>query len=238
MICRSAQDESDRQMHVLIVEDSKKMARLLKKGLEERNHSVTLAFDGCTGFEAAISSDFSAVILDLMLPRMDGFEFLRRLRQDDNKMPILVLSARDATTDIVRALDLGADDYLTKPFSFAELLARLRVLGHYSSVSRPIRLTVADIVLDPSTCHVTRSGQEIYLSRTEYRLLECLMRRPGQLVPRNIIIESVWNYEQDVEENTLDALVFMLRSKIDKGFESKLIHTIRGIGHSIREAKS
>jgi DNA-binding response OmpR family regulator len=113
-------------MHVLIVEDNKKMARLLKKGLEERNHSVTLAFDGCTGFEAAIFSDFAALILDLMLPRMDGFEFLRRLRQDDNKIPILVLSARDATTDIVRALDLGADDYLTKPFSFVELLARLR----------------------------------------------------------------------------------------------------------------
>jgi DNA-binding response OmpR family regulator len=117
-------------MHVLIVEDNKKMAGLLKKGLEERSHSVTLAFDVCTGFEAATSSDFAAVILDLMLPRMDGFEFLRRLRRDDDQMPILVLSARDATTDIVSALDLGADDYLTKPFSFAELLARLRVLGH------------------------------------------------------------------------------------------------------------
>jgi DNA-binding response OmpR family regulator len=225
-------------MHVLIVEDNKKMAGLLKKGLEERSHSVTLAFDGCTGFEAATSSDFAAVILDLMLPRMDGFEFLRRLRHDDDQMPILVLSARDATTDIVRALDLGADDYLTKPFSFAELLARLRVLGHYASVPRPILLRVADIVLDPSTCHVTRSGQEIHLSRTEYRLLECLMRRPGELVPRNIIVDSVWNCEQDVEENTLDALVFTLRSKVDKGFDSKLIHTIRGIGHSIREAKS
>ena len=225
-------------MHVLIVEDNKKMAGLLKKGLEERNHSVILAFDGSAGFEAATSSDFAAVILDLMLPRMDGFEFLRRLRHDDDHLPILVLSARDATTDIVRALDLGADDYLTKPFSFAELLARLRVLGNYGLVPRPILLRVADIVLDPSTCQVTRSGQEIHLSRTEYRLLECLMRRPGQLVPRNIIVESVWNCEQDVEENTLDALVFTLRSKIDKGFDSKLIHTIRGIGHSIREAKS
>lgn len=225
-------------MHVLIVEDNKKMAGLLKKGLEERNHSVALAFDGCTGFEAVTSFDFSAVILDLMLPRMDGFEFLKRLRKNDDQMPILVLSARDATTDIVKALDLGADDYLTKPFSFAELVARLRVLGHYGSVPRPILLKVADVVLDPSTCQVTRSGQEIHLSRTEYRLLECLMRRPGELVPRNVIVESIWNCEQDVEENTLDALVFTLRSKIDKGFDSRLIHTIRGIGHSIREAKS
>ena len=225
-------------MHVLIVEDNKKMAGLLKKGLEERNHSVSLAFDGCTGFEAATCSDFAAVILDLMLPKMDGFEFLRRLRKTDEQMPILVLSARDATTDIVRALDLGADDYLTKPFSFAELLARLRVLGHYGSVPRPILLRFADIVFDPSICQVTRSGQEIHLSRTEYRLLECLMRRPGQIVPRNIIVDSVWNCEQDVEENTLDALVFTLRSKIDRGFDSKLIHTIRGIGHSIRETKS
>ena len=225
-------------MHVLVVEDNRKMSALLKKGLEERDHSATLAFDGCTGLESATSSEFGAITLDLMLPRMDGFEFLRRLRKNDDQTPILVLSARDATTDIVRALDLGADDYLTKPFSFAELLARLRVLGHYGSVRRPILLRVADIVLDPSTCHVTRSGQEIHLSRTEYRLLECLMRRPGELVPRNIIVESVWNYEQDVQENTLDALVFNLRSKIDKGFDSKLIHTIRGIGHSIREAKS
>lgn len=224
-------------MHVLIVEDNKKMAGLLKKGLEERNHSVSLAFDGCTGFEAAKSFDFAAVILDLMLPRMDGFEFLRRFRKSDEQMPILVLSARDATADIVRALDLGADDYLTKPFSFAELLARLRVLGHCGSVPRPMLLRVADIVLDPSTCQVNRSGQEIHLSRTEYRLLECLMRRPGQIVPRNIIVDSVWNCEQDVEENTLDALVFTLRSKVDRGFDSKLIQTIRGIGHSIREVK-
>ncbi len=222
-------------MHVLIVEDNRKMAGLLKKGLEERNHSVDLAFDGCTGLQAATSSDFAAVILDLMLPKMDGFEFLRRLRQGDDQMPILVLSARDATNDIVKALDLGADDYLTKPFSFAELLARLRVMGHCGSVPRPILLRFADVVLDPSTCQVTRGGEAIHLSRTEYRLLECLMRRPGQLVPRNVIVESVWSCEQDIEENTLDALVFTLRSKIDKGFDSKLIHTIRGIGHSIRE---
>jgi two-component system response regulator MprA len=224
-------------MHVLIVEDNKKMAGLLRKGLEERSHSVTLAFDGCAGFEAAASSDFAAVILDLMLPKMDGFELLRRLRKSDDQTPILILSARDATADIVRALDLGADDYLTKPFSFAELLARLRVLSQFGSVPRPTVLRVADIVLDPSTCQVTRAGQEIRLSRTEFRLLECLMRRRGQIVPRDIIVENVWDHEQDIEENTLDALVFTLRSKIDKNFDSKLIQTIRGIGHSIREAK-
>ena len=224
-------------MHVLIVEDNKKMAGLLRKGLEERSHSVTLAFDGSTGYEAAASSAFAAVILDLMLPKMDGFELLRRQRKSDDQTPILILSAKDATADIVRALDLGADDYLTKPFSFAELLARLRVLSQFGSVPRPTVLRVADIVLDPSTCLVTRAGQEIHLSKTEFRLLECLMRRRGQIVPRDIIVDNVWDYEQDIEENTLDALVFTLRSKIDKGFDAKLIQTVRGIGHSIREAK-
>ena len=222
-------------MRVLIVEDEKRMAELLKKGLEEENHSVTLAFDGRTGLDLATFSEFDAIVLDLMLPQIDGFEVARRLRRTNDHMPILVLSARDATTDIVKALDLGADDYLTKPFSFAELLARLRVLARRGSTPRPPLLKVADLVFDPATRRVNRGSREIHLSPTEYRLLECLMRRAGRVVPRNVIVDSVWNDEQDVEENTLDAFVRLLRGKVDKGFKPKLIQTIRGTGYSIRE---
>ena len=221
-------------MRVLVVEDNKKMGRLLKKGLEERNHFVSVALDGEAGLELATSLDFDSIVLDLMLPKMDGFEVLRQVRKTNERVTILVLSAKDATADIVKALDLGADDYLTKPFSFAELLARLRVLTQRGSHPRPIRLKVADLVLNPATCQVLRGGQEIHLSRTEYRLLECLMRRAGRIVPREVLVEGVWNREQDVEENTLDVFVAVLRNKIDRDFEVKLIHTIRGIGFVIR----
>ena len=220
-------------MHVLVVEDNKKMARLLKKGLEERNHSVSLALDGQTGLESATSSEFDSIVLDLMLPKIDGFEIVRQVRKSNDRVVILVLSAKDATTDIVRALDLGADDYLTKPFSFAELLARLRVLMQRGTHPRPTLLRVEDLVLNPATSQVLRGTHEIHLSRTEYRLLECLIRRAGRIVPRSVLVESVWS-EQDVEENTLDVFVSALRNKIDKGFDQQLIRTVRGIGYSVR----
>lgn len=221
-------------MRVLIVEDERKMAELLKEGLEEENHSVSIAFDGRAGLEFATSSEFDAIVLDLMLPGMDGFEVARRLRRRQNETPILVLTARDAIADIAKALDLGADDYLTKPFSFVELLARLRAVARRGS-SRPPLLKAADLVLDPAARRVTRGSSEIHLSPTEYRLLEILMRRAGRVVPRDTIVNGVWGLEQDVEENTLDAFVRLLRSKVDKGFEPKLIQTVRGIGYSVCE---
>lgn len=222
-------------MRVLIVEDERKMAELLKGGLEEENHSVSLAFDGRTGLEFAESSDFDAIVLDLMLPVLDGFEVARRLRRSHNHTPILVLTARDAITDIAKALDLGADDYLTKPFSFVELLARLRAIARRGSSPRSALMRVADLVLDPAARRVSRGSHEIHLTRTEFRLLEFLIRRAGRVVSRDAIVGAVWNFRQEIEENTLDAFVCLLRSKVDKGFEPKLIQTIRGVGYSVRE---
>ncbi len=222
-------------MHILIVEDEKKMAGLLKEGLEEENHSACLAFDGRTALELAASSEFDVIVLDLMIPMLDGFEVARRLRKSQNQTPILVLTARDAVTDIKKALDLGADDYLTKPFSFVELMARLRALARRGPSPRSPLLKVADLVLDPARHRIYRGDREIHLSPTEYRLLEFLMRRAGRVVSRNAIVGAVWSLEQDVEENTLDAFVSLLRSKVDKGFKTKLIQTIRGAGYSVRE---
>jgi two-component system response regulator MprA len=222
-------------MRVLIVEDEMEMAELLKGGLEEENHSVSIAFDGRSGLEFATSADFDAIVLDLMLPGLDGFEIVRRLRRRQNKTPILVLTARDAITDIAKALDMGADDYLTKPFSFIELLARLRALARRGTSVSPPSMKVADLVLDPAAHRVRRGNHEIRLSPTEYKLLELLMRRAGRVVTRNTIVNGVWGLEQEVEGNTLDVYVRMLRSKVDKDFNPKLIQTVRGFGYSVCE---
>lgn len=221
-------------MRVLIVEDEKKMAAVLKKGLEADNHRVTLAFDGRSGLELAASLEFEVVVLDLMLPVIDGFEVARRLRKNDKQTPILMLTARDAVPDIVKGLDLGADDYLTKPFSFEVFLARLRSVARRGSAPRPTVLRVDDLVLDPASHQVTRGEREIHLSPTEFRLLELLMRRSGRVVPRDAIVEAVWDFDHDVEENTLDTFIRLLRSKIDREHDHKLIQTVRGIGYTIR----
>ena len=210
------------------------MAELLKKGLEEENHRAALAFDGVEGLELARTYEFDAIVLDLMLPRVDGFEVARRLRYAGNETPILILTARDAVPDIVKGLDLGADDYLTKPFSFEEFLARLRTVARRGSAPRPTCLRVADLTLDPASRQALRGRREIRLSPTEYRLLELLMRRAGRVVARTAIVEAVWGLENDVKENTLDAFVRLLRSKVDKGFSPKLIQTVRGIGYCLR----
>jgi DNA-binding response OmpR family regulator len=222
-------------MHVLIVEDEKKMAELLKKGLEEENHSVSLAHDGRDALEMAQALDYDAIVLDLMLPGIDGFEVARRLRKGGNKTPILVLTARDTVPDVVKGLDIGADDYMTKPFSFEEFLARLRAVSRRASAPRPTLLQVGDLVLDPASHEVRRGGEEISLSRTEFRLLEFLMRRAGRVVPRNTIVHAVWDSNDDVEENTLDAFISLLRNKVDRDRKVKLIQTVRGTGYSIRD---
>jgi DNA-binding response OmpR family regulator len=222
-------------MRVLIVEDEKGMAELLKKGLEEENHSVTLAFDGREALEFAELYEFDAMVLDLMLPKIDGFEVARRLRRSKNETPILMLTARDAAPDIVKGLDLGADDYLTKPFSFEVFLARLRAVARRASGPRSACLEVANLKLDPAARRVFRGSREIHLSPTEFRLLEFLMRRAGRVISRNAIIEAVWGFDHDVEDNTLDAFVRLLRSKVDRDFRQKLIHTVRGVGYIFRD---
>jgi two-component system response regulator MprA len=222
-------------MRILIVEDEKKMAAVLKKGLEAENHKVALAYDGRTGLELG-SADFDVIVLDLMLPVIDGFEVARRLRKNRNQTPILMLTARDAVPDIVKGLDLGADDYLTKPFSFEVFLARLRSVARRGSIPRPTVLQVDDLVLNHASHEVTRGERAIHLSPTEFRLLELLMRRSGRVVPRDAIVEAVWDFDHEVEENTLDTFIRLLRSKIDREHDRKLIQTIRGIGYTIRES--
>jgi two-component system, OmpR family, response regulator len=222
-------------MRVLVVEDELKMAALLKQGLEEHEHSVTVVHDGQEALEFASSHAFDVVVLDVMLPGLDGFEVARRLRKNHEQVPILMLTARDAVPDIARGLDVGADDYLTKPFAFAELLARIRALGRRPPAMLPPQLSVGNLILDPGSRRVSRGEQEIRLTATEYRLLEFMMRRSGQVLPRGAIVEAVWGFNEDIEENTLEAFVSSLRNKIDRDFSRKLIHTIRGVGYCVRE---
>lgn len=223
-------------MRVLVIEDDRAMAGLLKKGLEEENHIVSVAYDGREGLEVAQSYEFDIIVLDWMLPGIDGTEVARRLRRTGDASPILMLTAKDAVPDIVKGLDAGSDDYLTKPFSFVELLARLRALGRRSTAKPTVpRIEIADLSLNPSTHQVFRGKREIHLTPTEYRLLEFLARRPGRVASRQAIIEAVWGIGAEIEENTLDAFIRLLRTKVDQGHKQKLIHTARGFGYSVRE---
>lgn len=221
-------------MRLLVVEDEKRMAELLRKGLEEEGYVVAISTDGPTAFEMAQASEFELILLDVMLPGMDGFQVAQRLREKGNRVPILMLTARDATPDVVQGLDLGADDYLTKPFSFEVLLARIRALLRRGPASQSVRLRVGDLELDPGSHEVTRGGEPIHLTRTEFNLLEYLMRRCGQVIPRDTLIEAVWGYDRNIESNTLDAFIRLLRSKVEGDSEPRLIHTVRGIGYVVR----
>jgi len=221
-------------MNLLIVEDEKRMVELLRRGLEEEGHTVVCAGDGLEGWELCKSYTVDMIILDIMMPRLDGYELAKRLRADKIPTPILMLTAKDSVQDIVRGLDLGADDYLTKPFSFNELLARLRAVKRRALVPQATTLQVDDLVLDPATREVSRGGVRLALTRTEYGLLERLMDRAGKVVPRRQLIESVWGFDREIEDNTLDVFVRLLRSKVDGNGRKKLIHTMRGVGYVIR----
>jgi DNA-binding response OmpR family regulator len=220
---------------ILVVEDDIPMGELLRQGLGEANHSVALARDGVEGLHAARTCNFDAVILDVMMPGMDGVEVARRLRELGFETPILMLTARDAATDVVRGLDAGADDYLTKPFSFKVLLARLRALSRRAARPLVSVLEIDDLALDPASRQVLRGGRPVSLTATEFRVLEFLMRRAGRAASRSAIIEAVWGFEEDVEPNTVDAFIKLLRDKIDSGRDHKLIHTVRGYGYILRE---
>src|SRR5271166_3717117 len=187
------------------------MLELLRRGLTEEGHNVVCASDGKQGWELAHSYQFDAVVLDIMLPKMNGFELARKLRQEQVATPVLMLTARDSVPDTVRGLNAGADDYLTKPFSFSELLARLRAVQRRATSRSHNRLQVGDLILEPESREVSRAGVPIVLTRTEYSLLERLMYRAGKVVSRRSLIEAVWGFDREIEENTLDAFMHLLR---------------------------
>ncbi len=222
-------------MRILIVEDDSKMAELLQRGLTADGHTVDLAADGITGYEKAMAQTFDAIVLDVMMPGSDGFAVTRRLRTQGNHVPILIVSGRDSTNDVVRGLDLGADDYITKPFSFEVLSARLRVITRRVSTEKNSIVRVGNLTVDRETHEVRRAGKLISLTRTEYVLLDRLVARPGVVVSRDSLVDVAWGSDRDVENNTLDVFIWQLRSKIEAGRASRLIQTVRGFGYAIRE---
>jgi DNA-binding response OmpR family regulator len=222
-------------MWILVVEDEVPMARILRKGLENHNHTVTVALDGAEALEAARSSDFDAVILDVMLPAVNGLAVAKRIREARNHVPILMLTARDASEDIIKGLDAGADDYLVKPFSLDVLLARLRALSRRAANPAVSVLQVNDLVLNPASHEVVRGGKQVALTATEFRFLEFLMRRVGRVASRSTIIDAVWGLGHDIENNTVDNYIRVLRGKVDSDPLDRLIHTVRGYGYVLRE---
>lgn len=222
-------------MKILIVEDEHLIANALKKGLEQEHYTVDLAFDGTEGFDLATTGDYDLLLLDLMLPKMNGLEICRQLRQQQNQVPILMLTAKSQLEDKIKGLNSGADDYLTKPFAFEELLARIRALTRRPKNSAGEIITVGDLSLNLSTYEVTRQGKIISLSSKEYSLLECLMRHANKILNKDQLIQHVWSYESDILPNTVEVYIRNLRQKIDQPFTQKLIKTIRGFGYKISE---
>lgn len=222
-------------MWILVAEDEPSMGHLLVQGLEEQNHTVILARDGEEALSAISTSAFDAIVLDVMMPRVNGLEVARRLRTAKNHTPILMLTARDASEDIVRGLDAGADDYLVKPFALKVLMARLRAISRRAVQSPVKELRAGDLCLDPATREVSRDGRTIPITPTEFRLLELLMRRANRAVSRTSIIEAVWGFNEDVESNTVDVYIKLLREKVDNDINRRLIHTVRGFGYILRD---
>ena len=225
-------------MRVLVVEDEPRMATLLQRGLREEGYAVDVAHDGTDGLWLGTEQDYDAVVLDVMLPGIDGFDVCRRLRAADRWAPILLLTARLAVEDRVHGLDAGADDYLTKPFSFAELAARVRALVRRQSGARPALLEVGDLRVDPATHRVARGEVEIPLSPKEMALLELLVRHTGEVVTRTRILDHVWDFAYDGTSNVVDQYIAYLRKKIDRPFGRNDIETIRGVGYRLRASET
>jgi len=221
-------------MYILVVEDERRLAQVVRKVLEEEGHTVDVAHDGEEGLAMAMDGSHDVVVLDVLLPGMDGFEVCRSLRANRVDVPVLLLTALDGVEDRVRGLDSGADDYLPKPFAFQELLARLRALGRRRVQARePDQLQTADLVLDLGRRRALRDGQTIDLSPKEFALLEFLMRNQGRVVTRTQILDHVWGYDYAPDSNLVDVYVTYLRRKIDRGHGKKLIRTVRGAGYAV-----
>jgi len=224
-------------MRLLVIEDDRTIASFLVKGLQEAGFAVDHAEDGRKGLALALTESYDAAVVDVMLPGLDGLSLIEELRRQKVRTPVLILSAKRSVDDRVRGLQAGGDDYLVKPFAFSELLARVQALIRRSTGEpQPTRLVVGDLVLDLISRRVERAGTAVELRRREFTLLEYLMRNAGRVVSKTMIMEHVWNYSFDPRTNVVDVLVFRLREKIDRGFEPKLIHTVRGIGYVLKLA--
>jgi len=225
-------------MRILVIEDEKKVASFIQRGLEAEHYQVDVAYDGEAGLWQVFDHDYDALILDVMLPKRDGLSILRDMRTRKLEIPVLMLTARDTIADKVAGLDQGADDYLTKPFAFEELLARLRALLRRGASSPSPELTLADLQLDLVTHQVTRAGKRIDLTAKEFALLEFFLRQPGRVLSRALIAQHVWRVDFDTFTNVIDVYVNYLRKKIDADFEPKLLHTVRGVGYVMKTPES
>jgi heavy metal response regulator len=221
-------------MRILVVEDEKKVASFIKKGLEEEGYAVDVAADGEEGLALGLTREHDLIVLDIRLPKMDGLRVLQALRQDHVTAPVLLLTVRATIEDKVLGLDAGADDYLTKPFAFQELVARVRALLRRRAEAEPTVLRLDDLRLDPARRIVTREGEKIDLTPREFALLDYFMRNPGRVLTRTMIAEHVWDYSFDTSTNVIDVYVNYLRKKIDSGREPRLLHTIRGVGYVLK----
>jgi heavy metal response regulator len=220
-------------VRILVVEDERKIADFIRRGLTEHGYAVDVAYDGEEALDWPMTADFDAIILDVMLPVRDGIEVCRELRQRGVQTPIMMLTAKDAVEDRVQGLDSGADDYLVKPFAFAELLARLRALSRRQPAVLGARLEVGDLVLDSASRNVVRAGAEIELTSKEYAILEYMMRHPGQVLTRTMLADHAWNYDFDGGSNVIDVHIRNLRRKVDDPFPTELIQTVRGAGYRL-----
>lgn len=224
-------------MRILVIEDEVKVASFIKKGLEAERYAVDIAYDGKSGLEVALTYNYDLLILDLMLPGLSGSDVLNAIRKKKSGLPILILTARDALQDKLTHFEKGCDDYLTKPFAFAELVMRVKALLRRSTPDRRNTLQIADLILDRHGRKVIRSGKSIELTAKEFAILEFLMSNAGNVCSRNMIIEHVWDQSFDSFTNVVDVYIRYLRNKIDRNFDPKLIHTIRGVGYVLREEK-
>jgi len=225
--------DTGRRMRILLVEDELKMARAVRRGLEEEGYAVDAVSDGEDALHRALHEDYDAIVLDVMLPGRDGFAVCRELRTKGRWAPVVMLTARDGVEDRIRGLDAGADDYLVKPFSFGELLARLRALVRRGVTERPTTMRTDDVVLDPATHTVTRDGEPIELTAREFALLEFLMRRSGEVVGRSRILEHVWDVNYEGFSNVVDVYVGYVRKKLEVPFDRPFIRTVRGVGYGV-----
>ncbi len=222
-------------MKILLIEDEKKVSSFIKKGLEEEYYAVDAAYDGKEALKFAFSEEYDLMIMDVMLPLKDGFTLLKEIRAAKINTPVLLLTAKDTVENKVEGLDSGADDYLTKPFAFEELLARIRALLRRNEKSKSVELKAADLVLDTQSHTVVRSGVEITLTPKEYSILEYLLRHKNHVVSRTLLSEHVYDYHFDSDTNVIDVYINKLRNKIDKQFNNPLLHTIRGVGYILKE---